>query len=597
MKITLINPPGGYQYMVYLANPMLKGYLDTLNVCETNQIDLTSEYNSFIWNKNTINRLLNKLRLCVDSSMKNLYYYLACKILSREIEKVYNSMKKIDSYKDRSVIEYNIAIFNLLNELIGYIDLLNGYEGIKQPKKIGEFDDIISRFENSVMGKWLFEYIDERNLEENNLIGISVTYDSQLIPALLIAKLIKQKNKNTKIMMGGNLITYFKNEILSDCSFWSNVDYVSFYQGEYKIKNIIEHMHNSDISLKNIAYFYDKKIYYESDNNEILTVKEKIIPNFDGINLDLFPTPYKIIPILASKGCYWGKCAYCSHYEGYGAGYFRYDGDFILNLISTLKHKYGVEYFYFVDEALPYGMIKYLSARLIDNNYNIKWYSEARIEKTFSTIENLKLLKESGCISLIYGIESGNQSVLDSMNKGIKISDVKIQLKNCKEVGIKTICMFFVGFPTEEKWQSESTFNFIRDNKNNITFATIGVFTLEKNSDVYNNFKNYGIEYIEKYDIDLYHESPNYKLLRESNISTYRSRYNLLKDIYANNKDIEGIFTGNLNRESLLFVEKEYFDCSNPYNIKNEKIDIGKFKGNIAEIDFINKKMKILKEL
>lgn len=44
-------------------------------------------------------------------------------------------------------------------------------------------------------------------------------------------------------------------------------------------------------------------------------------PDFDGLPLEKYFVPTKILPYLATRGCYWGRCEFCDHGEGYTAGY------------------------------------------------------------------------------------------------------------------------------------------------------------------------------------------------------------------------------------------------------------------------------------
>lgn len=388
-------------------------------------------------------------------------------------------LQQKETYTKRNDVVFHKRILNSVNGLIDFLDRKNNVSTVKQPTKYNQIESILKDYQKSFCGEWLRGCINNYELGTIDVVGLSITYASQLIPSLLIAKLIKDKKPDIKIVIGGTMTVHFKNEILNDKSLYQFIDYCIFYQGEDLLVKLLNELQVKDkCYIENIVSFNKNKIWYKENNSK--TNKPQGIPNFDGIDLYKFPTPNIIIPILSSKGCYWSKCTYCSHYEGYGNVYYKFDADNVINTINLLKNKYEAEYFYFVDEALPYNLTKSIAEKLINDNLNIKWFGESRIDTGCYEIEDLKELKKSGCIFLINGIESGNSQVLEDMKKGININSVETYLKNCKEVGIGNLGMFFIGFPTETYDQAEDTFKFIEKNKDYLSYATIGIFTLER---------------------------------------------------------------------------------------------------------------------
>jgi len=74
----------------------------------------------------------------------------------------------------------------------------------------------------------------------------------------------------------------------------------------------------------------------------------------------------------------------------------------------------------------------------------------------------LKIMSESGMNSVSFGIESGNQRILDNLRKGITIEQVVDAVDNCKKLGIEVLGDFILGSPGEEKEQIEETIAFSR---------------------------------------------------------------------------------------------------------------------------------------
>jgi anaerobic magnesium-protoporphyrin IX monomethyl ester cyclase len=70
-------------------------------------------------------------------------------------------------------------------------------------------------------------------------------------------------------------------------------------------------------------------------------------PDFDGLPLDKYLSPVRVLPLQSSRGCYWGRCAFCTHSLGYGKRYQPRQPAKVAADIRQLKERYGVRYFAF----------------------------------------------------------------------------------------------------------------------------------------------------------------------------------------------------------------------------------------------------------
>lgn len=118
MKTLLLNSPGGYPYMPYLAIPLLKGYVESISNHSIDQVDLNLEYNFYTWNSKNIQTIINKITHLDFNDAENLYYYTLCEYLINNIDIAYKQLKDKDTYKSRSKLENNIDILNSVTKLI-----------------------------------------------------------------------------------------------------------------------------------------------------------------------------------------------------------------------------------------------------------------------------------------------------------------------------------------------------------------------------------------------------------------------------------------------------------------------------------------------
>jgi hypothetical protein len=114
-----------------------------------------------------------------------------------------------------------------------------------------------------------------------------------------------------------------------------------------------------------------------------------------------------------------------------------------------------------------------LADLIIGNRIEITWGGYARVNK-WMTPELLRKLKKAGCVYLSYGIESGSQKVLNSMNKGISLKDAALNLRDTTAAGIEAHVNWIVGFPTESWLDFAKSLSFIYRNRKNISYLNPG---------------------------------------------------------------------------------------------------------------------------
>jgi tRNA A37 methylthiotransferase MiaB len=88
-------------------------------------------------------------------------------------------------------------------------------------------------------------------------------------------------------------------------------------------------------------------------------------------------------------------------------------------------------------------------------------------------------------VSISFGVESGNQKILDLMRKGTNVKDIKKVLCESHQAGIKNIVFIMFGFPGEDKESFMDTINFLKENSDCLDIVSAAVFGLQEGSYVY----------------------------------------------------------------------------------------------------------------
>jgi radical SAM superfamily enzyme YgiQ (UPF0313 family) len=120
------------------------------------------------------------------------------------------------------------------------------------------------------------------------------------------------------------------------------------------------------------------------------------------------------------------------------------------------------------------SLLKVLIARPL----KAPWYGFVRITDHFKDPDFCVGLKKAGCTMLKIGIESGDQRVLDDLQKGIDLETASLALKNIKNAGIGTYLYFLFGTPPEGPSEARHTLDFVKKHSNVIDFLNLAIFNM-----------------------------------------------------------------------------------------------------------------------
>jgi len=336
------------------------------------------------------------------------------------------------------------------------------------------------------------------------MVGISVVQQKQLIATFTFCKMIKEEFPGTHITLGGNIITRIRDTLPAMEGLWEWFDTAIVYEGESAYLKLTEAVESGGklSELPNLIYKDDNGIHA---NKEVCSENLADIPppDFDGLPLEKYFVPDLILPYLATRGCYWGRCTFCDHFQGYVEGFRTKQVDQIIEEIKFLKEKYGTRFFHFTDESYPPALFQKLSRRLIETKLDIAWTTHMRFEESLLDDQVWKDVAESGCKYLHFGYESGNQRVLKLMDKATKLDAIETNLRMSSEAGIWNHLMGFFGFPGETAEEADDSKVFVEKNSAHIHSLGFMTFVLGKYSPIAFEPEKYGLTYYKNPEWDL----------------------------------------------------------------------------------------------
>jgi radical SAM superfamily enzyme YgiQ (UPF0313 family) len=316
-------------------------------------------------------------------------------------------------------------------------------------------NDLISAAEHPEENPF-FPYFNDRlasllpTLGDSPLIGFSLNYLSQALCTASFVGVVRQEIPSATIVLGGGLITSWMSSPTWRNPFAGLVDRLVAGPGENVLLSMVGE---------------------SADNGRASTF------SFDRLPLGDYFSPGPIIPYSASTGCYWRHCSFCPE-RSEGNPYSANSPGRVISEIETLADETNPSLIHIVDNALSPSLLN----KIAGSPLPVPWYGFCRITAELCDRDFCRSLKESGCVMVKLGIESGDQDVLDSLHKGATVEMASRCLSALSEAGIATYVYLLFGTPTEDERAARKTLDFASRHSVLIDYLNLAVFNMPLHS-------------------------------------------------------------------------------------------------------------------
>ena len=524
----LIFPPDWYPSKPYLSLPTLTAFLRKAGH-HVSQKDVNLEMYDWFFSEDCLQFILGK----IPKQLQRLNKLSRDQRLADETLKLRKALRECtqthittlaNKAESAKAIVYSQEFYNVdklewamnvFHEVMRTISLVYSPARICMPPmetdltyKLFISSDILTAVEDSQVNVYrdVYNHILKPAIEEEkpDVIGISIALSQQLFSSMTFCSMIKEQFPGIHITIGGNTVTRLRDVLPKSSNLFSLFDSVIMHEGETAFLQLINAIGtDQDFStIPNLIYKDSSGIHTSTvtSSEDMSTLPP---PDFDGLPLDKYFVPDKILSYLSTRGCYWGKCAFCDHGEGYTAGYRSKSIDQIIEEISYLKDRYHVTHFHFPDESYPPALFKKLTKRLIESDLQISWSTHLRFEESLLNNKVWEDAERSGCKFLHMGFETGSERVLRLMGKATTTKQIQQSLEFSSAHGVWNHVMGFFGFPGETYEDAKSSMLFLESSKENIHSIGFGTFDLTKYSPVIKNADKFGVAYTRNDEWDL----------------------------------------------------------------------------------------------
>jgi len=296
-----------------------------------------------------------------------------------------------------------------------------------------------------------YPYFRERVTEllENDqpsVIGFSLNYLSQALCTFAMMGFLRRKWPEIKLALGGGLVTSWMKRPHWQNPFKGLVDDLVAGPGEAPLLSLM--------GVRQSANFHAE-------------------PNYDSLPITDYFAPGPILPYSSSSGCYWNRCSFCPEKAERNA-YIAVPTEEAIHDLHRLVETYRPVLVHLLDNAISPSMMK----AICEHPLGVPWYGFARITRHLTDLDFCLALKRSGCVMLKLGLESGDQNVLDSLQKGLRLDEASSVLRNLKKAGIATYVYLLFGTPQEGSIEAQKTLEFVVRHYDCIGFLNLAIFNM-----------------------------------------------------------------------------------------------------------------------
>lgn len=299
------------------------------------------------------------------------------------------------------------------------------------------------------------DILDTIEKEKPHLVGLSFLSTTSYPYAKILARKIRSAHPHVKLAFGGVFVTLNDVRVKQQCT---EIDFVCRGDGEQLILDLLESL-DAPHAVKSLTWMDQGQVIRNAPRTIERGLDQWPEPDRESLKLDFVESMPLDVPVVlsmdrfttmqTSRGCPW-PCIFCD-IPIFGEGKWRPRS--AEHVVAELKHleELGYRSVYFLDDnfLLQTKRIEKICELIIKEGLTIKWACEGRVdckdqEKMFS------LMAKAGCRTLMFGIESGSQKVLNRLKKEQTLEQISSAVRSAKRLGIELVHGFFVvGTPDE----------------------------------------------------------------------------------------------------------------------------------------------------
>lgn len=549
-EILLITPPH-YYFANSLAGPRLLSSLQDKGY-EADHWDLDHKLYGYLFSKPFLSRCLKRINdkhkhfssveireliksfpyaqqhlhdngiVCVNEgdSDKFFEYITSCVSKISESQSILDcrflSLNKKDFVSNFGRVELGALIVSLAYYPTR-LDLLEGMAMRFSPHREKDICNATAAAAENYLVEFYKENIIPKITELNpEIVGISINYFSQFIPAFTLARMLKEYKSELYIVLGGATLTTTSKSFTKRIALWDWFDSIITSYGEKTLPLLV------NVVTNNSSFEKVPNLIYRSNSGHIKTTSPADTLQPQEIPLPCFSDnrPRPILNLQTSFGCDYGRCAFCHYpYANECQGISRkplYQVKAVGKVVDDMEgliERHNPRMIFLVDSNIPARRLGAIADEIIKRKFDVKYFSFMRAEKYFTSVEFCQKIRQSGYVAGFMGLEAASERVNVLMRKDVDLEQVEKIMKVFLQTDIILNIFCIIGFPSETKEEAFQTRDFIKKNlhllKGEISIAP---FRLGVDTYIHHHLDEYGVTIIPRQPKEEFSTDFNYQV-------------------------------------------------------------------------------------
>jgi len=379
-----------------------------------------------------------------------------------------------------------------------------------------------------------------------------ITFNTVLFNEMVqISRIVKNNNKNITIVTGGPHASTMPEDTLrkSDC------DIAAIGEGDYTLPEIVSGKRLNEI--KGIAFKHEGKIYINERRPPIQNIDELPMPAWRLYDLKKYKSPRlscrknPVGTMETSRGCVFG-CVYCN--KSIFGRTFRPKS--VKRVVDEMEHVLdsGFREIHIMDDGFTTDMKRAeeicdeIKKRGLDFPWNLT--NGIRVDRVNAPL--LCKMKSAGCYRSSVGVESGDQQILNRINKGTTIEQIRAAFKMFKTAGMETLGFFMIALPGDTEETMRKTIDFAKELQPDI--AKVSITVPFPGTPLYDEWNKAGL--IKTKDWSKYGLHDPRGIYKHPNLdwdTIYKYQQMFFREIYLNPKYLARRFVRDIKTGELLY--------------------------------------------